>query len=287
MTAKIEQLGRQAKAAGKPLQGRRGRDSQRQKVYDAESVLRSHSKRISHDQIVALVRKIESSEYVKRNYGVLHRKVITSGHGHSRTSVAKGDHTIVLAAFGHNDWITIHEVAHGYTVADPGHGWLFCYVYLDLVRKFMGKEAHDALKASFKKRKVAHTVPRKKREMTPEQKQVLVDRMAKARAAKAGNIVEPHVFLKFRANPFGDRKGQWEMVAQADKWGVKKYTRRLDSAITRSSSDGIARMFAQVQTDCWEKYDEKALAVPVRLVKLGDYGWLDKEWDPESALITS
>jgi hypothetical protein len=72
------------------------------------------------------------------------------------------------------DWIVCHEMAHELndrTFGVPGdlehlhasHGWRFCAIYLDVVRRVLGVEAHDALKASFKRNKVRFTPPTKKR----------------------------------------------------------------------------------------------------------------------------
>ena len=78
-------------------------------------------------------------------------------------------------------------VQHDYRCKGPKpawHGWEFCQTYLKVVGNVMGPEARDALKASFKEEKVRFTPPRKKRELTEEQKQILRARMAVARAAK-------------------------------------------------------------------------------------------------------
>jgi hypothetical protein len=52
----------------------------------------------------------------------------------------------------------------------------------------MGKSAHDDLLKSFKNHKVKFKEPRAKRVLTEEQREILVARMAKARAAKKKTI---------------------------------------------------------------------------------------------------
>jgi hypothetical protein len=46
----------------------------------------------------------------------------------------------------------------------------------------MGREAHDALKVSFKAKKVRFTKPRERKPLTPEQREALAARLAEARA---------------------------------------------------------------------------------------------------------
>jgi predicted SprT family Zn-dependent metalloprotease len=100
--------------------------------------------------------------------------------------------SITLPLWARNEPVMIHElchliVQHDYRCKGPKpawHGWEFCQTYLKVVGNVMGPEARDALKASFKEEKVRFTPPRKKRELTEEQKQILRARMAVARAAK-------------------------------------------------------------------------------------------------------
>ena len=68
-------------------------------------------------------------------------------------------------------------------VAD--HGWEFCDAYLKLVLYIMGRDSHDALKASFKQHKVKFRKPVKRNELSPERKAELVARLAEYRVAKA------------------------------------------------------------------------------------------------------
>lgn len=91
--------------------------------------------------------------------------------------------------FSRTRWIILHEIAHGATGLkhrEPvaAHGREFCAVYLELVRYWIGKEAHDALREQFKQHKVPYAPKRKGRKLSPEEREVLVERLAAARAAK-------------------------------------------------------------------------------------------------------
>jgi hypothetical protein len=88
-------------------------------------------------------------------------------------------------------WVVLHEMAHEVRhyrrdrfTPEAAHGWQYAATYLDLVMWFMGSEAHDKLKAAFKKHKVKFSKPRTGRLLSAEEKQVLRDRLAKARSDK-------------------------------------------------------------------------------------------------------
>jgi len=185
------------------------RDSQRSKVYKAErnagiqqsvyrktaygSVGNREIQPMTIEECQKMVDKILTSKYVQRKYdssGIIRwgksiRVVAGKSGGMARDEW--GVKTISLGIWGRQEFVVIHEVAHHLAGLHNKHNWRFCQVELDLVRHFMGKEAHDSLKAEFKKLKVKFTAPRKKRELTPEQRAILVERMAKAREAKARN----------------------------------------------------------------------------------------------------
>lgn len=94
------------------------------------------------------------------------------------------------------DWVVCHEMAHELNdfaavlekKGDVGaykhasHGWRFCAIYLDVVRWVIGVEAHDALKASFKRNKVRFTPPVKRVKKPPTPAQLAAREIFAARA---------------------------------------------------------------------------------------------------------
>jgi uncharacterized membrane protein len=66
-------------------------------------------------------------------------------------------------------------------VKAAGHGWQFAETYLLLVRHVMGVDAHDRLKAQFKEHRVRFREPKKRRELSEEQRQALRERLYEAR----------------------------------------------------------------------------------------------------------
>jgi putative metallohydrolase (TIGR04338 family) len=176
------------------------RDSQRSKVYKAEQAAFNPFGDVG---VMTLSTVPEMQAYVdhmrasKWWEGCRYPKItitVTDGRGRSRFACATIDYrgrVIKMPSFARKNWVVLHEVAH-HIAREQGSGWLhdwrFCEIYLDLVRRMMGKAAHDALRASFKKHGVRINAPRKKREISAEQREALVTRLAAARAAKAAKV---------------------------------------------------------------------------------------------------
>lgn len=193
------------------------RDSQKQRVYDAEQVIRglldtpigTHDMTAEERRALAqkFINKVCKRKYVVRKYGssviengrttgerIPHIPSVRLGANNKRrTATAWGSHTIELPPSKAGRWafcysVLIHELAHnferkqnGYKYA--GHDWPFAAIYLDLVRNVMGREAYLALKRSFREHKV-RTKPKGKRNLSPEQREAARQRMAKARAVR-------------------------------------------------------------------------------------------------------
>ena len=179
--------------------GKPERDSQRSKVYAAENeAFRAYSPKNSEPTLPRVkdcerfVKKVFASKRVKAAFPRATREIwgvprIEDGRG---CRAARGGYSfLVLPRWARRDWVVLHEIAHtitGREVGDvPAHGWQYCTVYLRLVLYVLGREHHDALKASFKKHRVRFTEPRKRKPLTAEQRAVLAERLATARAAKA------------------------------------------------------------------------------------------------------
>jgi|JI10StandDraft_1071094.scaffolds.fasta_scaffold751137_1 putative metallohydrolase (TIGR04338 family) len=188
----------------------RERDSQRRRVYDAEHRAfgwwySPKSELMTIEQCQAFIDKMLASEWLRKQtdlgVGFLRRTGVTVIPGRGGANAAFDDRygtaygfitrttkgpSISVGVQARQPFILIHELTHLLhpSQAHAAHGWKFCEIELRLVRHFLGKEAHDKLKAEFKAGKVRFTKPRAKRELTPEQKAVLIERMAKARAAK-------------------------------------------------------------------------------------------------------
>lgn len=168
------------------------RDTQRGKVYKSERVLDAHNTESmeSLEDVERYCRKVLESVWVRKKFNH-YADDIKLADGRGRRSAcafsARGSKTWRMAfpKWARKQWVVLHEISHcvtSYGVA--AHGWQFAGNYLLLIRHYMGSEAHAALKASFKAHRVRFTEPRPKRVLTEEQKQVLRERVAKARAAR-------------------------------------------------------------------------------------------------------
>lgn len=188
------------------------RDTQRSRVYKAErDALKPLQRKLSSlSEVKLLVRQVWASKRVAENwpkaitgYQFMPKRADGSwGEYRSRPRVidgrgarwAWGGSTYIKipsrAAWAMVDWVVLHELAHTIHCRldnprrEASHGWQYCAIYLQLVLYFMGRPAHNALKAAFKANKVRFRAPRKGPELSPERKAELVGRLAAARAKK-------------------------------------------------------------------------------------------------------
>jgi hypothetical protein len=170
----------------------RMRDSQKSRVYRSDHVLDKYGRLETIPEIEVFVRKLWSSERLKKAFGPkgMYSWVPKIRDGRGRVKAAGNASGIWLPLWSRSKGIIIHELAH--TLSHrvygsrniAGHGWEFCDCYLTLTKIALGRPAHDELKRAFKENKVKYKKPRKKKPLTPEQRAALVERMAKARASR-------------------------------------------------------------------------------------------------------
>lgn len=187
------------------------KDSQRQRVYDAEQGMfrDMHGKYLGDIfECQQFVNRVTRRVYVQKKYQAPHIIVkgvpqkTTKAHAVSGYFLAPAIEvgTGQMAAWSRTDAVMLHEIAHHLTGVKRGHDWKFAAIFLDLVRNVMGKEAHACLKAKFKEKKVRYREPRKRkpRVLTPEQKAAQTARLAKARAKREAELA-PKRAMKERA----------------------------------------------------------------------------------------
>src|SRR5688572_27898103 len=132
------------------------RDNQKGRLYKAERVLRGeHTLPIGDrdmESVIAFVRKVEASEtwaeLLRRSWKV--RGVVLDVKDGRACRVARGGFNhLVLPRWARQVDVVLHEMAHA---ATPGtkHNWPFAAAFLMLVARFIGGDARDRLKASFK-----------------------------------------------------------------------------------------------------------------------------------------
>jgi putative metallohydrolase (TIGR04338 family) len=187
-------------------QHRRVRDSQRQRVYDAETVWRqtvgTGEPLPTVPDVERFVRRVLTAKRVLRRWPFMqgHSVEVHSGAG-CRSAIAEGDWRIKIPLWARNEAVVLHELAHvihkrgmyehitrQYGMRPPtkeedplwhqGHGYQFCRIFLDLVLLYMGKPAADQLKAAFKAGRVRYKAPRR---LSPEQRLALANRLRRLR----------------------------------------------------------------------------------------------------------
>lgn len=161
------------------------RDTQRSKLYKAERVLdafKTETPTVAH--VEKLVARVLASKRVRAKYPPRTGSVaVKDGRGRRRACSSFG--AISIPRWSRKDWIVLHEMAHelaSHMAGRAAHGWEFAECYLYLVKLFMGREAHDALKASFKEHRVRYTKPRKGRTLSPEEREAMAARLSVYRA---------------------------------------------------------------------------------------------------------
>lgn len=179
--------------------GYRERDSQRSKLYRAESLAKIRGQEFPEVvDVEAYLTKCFSHRWFHRHYPEIRffdvrdgrRRRAAGGRGVGATC------RLWLPRWARSEGVILHELAHG--VADitcdyqnnddmAPHGWQFAEIFLDLVRHFMGAAAGERLRKSFRANRVRYYPPKKGRKMTPEQRAAACERLAAARRDKEAN----------------------------------------------------------------------------------------------------
>jgi putative metallohydrolase (TIGR04338 family) len=172
----------------------RPRDSQREKVYRSErsTIQNMGRKDMTIEECQAYIDKITSQKWFTKNFGGSWGVRVEHGRG-GGWALGGRYGLITLGVWARREPVVLHELTHliitnRHNNSAAWHGWEFCAVYLQLVQHYMGRDAAEALKSAYKGNKVRFRAPRKRKPLTEEQKAVLRDRLAVARAAKAAKV---------------------------------------------------------------------------------------------------
>lgn len=142
-----------------------GRDSQMQKLYDAEYSLIpcSEEDSLTFNELINKITEVVSNTWFRKKFGRLFSDTILKvENASSRQNMAYAFGTDFLSFPPHfcNVPIILHELSHiivdrlhfvvnmnkSYTT----HGRMFAFIYLELVKKFMGDTSYDILKTGYK-----------------------------------------------------------------------------------------------------------------------------------------
>jgi hypothetical protein len=129
------------------------RDSQRSRLYGAESSAFTWGQTISDELLQATLNDILDRTPVRARWG--HLKIrVERGRGGAR---AYNKSWISMGVAARNEWAMCHELAHCLTFDHcASHGPEFAGVYLFLIDLVIGKEAADRLRNAFKAKGVKY-----------------------------------------------------------------------------------------------------------------------------------
>ncbi len=144
---------------------KRPRDSQRQRVYDAEKLIPDFSsghRLETMEEIEAYVAMMLSHEWFRRHFRSIGDHIdVSDGRGSRRAKAFCTQNRMSFPKWARSRMNVIHEVTH-MVVSDAvsAHGWQFCATYLDLTRHFMGEERYKQLREAFRTKKVRYKQPK-------------------------------------------------------------------------------------------------------------------------------
>lgn len=140
---------------------KKNRDSQRQKVYDAENLYQQiYPSRTfkSLEEIHQWIVKISNRKWFQKRF--LYFKInirnlkIHKGRVDGRAYWRVRDGNVVLPKWAWNEIVVLHELAHGLNInAKPHHGNRFCRVFLCLVKHVIGQKEAKYLRRCFRFKK--------------------------------------------------------------------------------------------------------------------------------------
>ena len=161
---------------------RRERDNQRKKVYRAENEAFNNKPYILKfddlKQVDKFLKRIFKSKWFQKKFPNFKNFIVKYGRSRTRAcGWSSGDCAkMKLPVWTRNNWIVLHELSHGlvFQGGNAFHDMEYCKVYLELVKKWIGKDAANDLKVSFKKHLVKY---KPKRIISEARKLELVERM--------------------------------------------------------------------------------------------------------------
>jgi hypothetical protein len=140
------------------------RDSQRQKVYDAERFVTTRRQFGSLDEVKQFISTVVGSRWWKTKYPFARREFkFIVGPDWWRASMGWMG-TLVLPKSKWNDFVVLHELTHVAMYKhrlgrnSPAHGRVFCNHLLQIIRRFAGDQSWEELKEGFKAKRVKWVV---------------------------------------------------------------------------------------------------------------------------------
>lgn len=145
-------------ADASPPAPRPARDSQRARLYRAETEVASGRTLPTVADLQAYVDSVASEGWFVARWGERPYDV-RPGHGHRRATATR-DGVLQLPRWARTELTVLHEMAHPLVEAEAApHGPEYAGVLLALVRRAMGPGAAQRLEDAFARHRVRHLVP--------------------------------------------------------------------------------------------------------------------------------
>lgn len=167
------------------------RDSQRQKVYNAEGTAVGHLGRAlpTVPEMQAYVDKLLGEAWARRRWGA-RRVTVKDGRGHRNATGGYGD--VQMPLWSRNERYLLHEVAHNVAGGAHWHDESFTRVCLELYAHVFGADAGKAYREACRKYHVRIGPPLVLRtpESTPAKRPVIVQRTYRVEIKHRGKPAE-------------------------------------------------------------------------------------------------
>lgn len=156
----------------------RVRDSQRQRLYDAEhdTAWGKADRAMTLAECQIYVNRLCAQQWTQRHWRIWAPPTVSDGRGSPQARYVSWNNTIEMPCWSRTEWTLLHEMAHFLSDRclrncngvdglpcrqEAAHGWHFAQIYLALVRHQLGKAVHDVLRGSFRRGRVRYTRPRR------------------------------------------------------------------------------------------------------------------------------
>lgn len=173
---------------------RRTRDTQRQKLYNAENYI--HNRGLKFSDVRSMqkyVNRLTTYAWFVRRWGAMTIEV-RDGRGRRRAGGFRsrsGKHYITMPTWSRREAIVLHEVGHVITeTCYAAHGREYASNLLELVDHMMGHDVWSDLKMSFKRFHVHYRKEADKKRSSSTSSEEMKARMARLRAMRGKKQVE-------------------------------------------------------------------------------------------------
>lgn len=182
------------------------RDQQKAKLYRSENLVDGFKKAEWRDlsSCGKFLNELRNDKVLNRWYPKLKQTLekveLHPGMGRRNACCEYGyeRYTIKLPLWARGRMVVCHELAHALIAETYGHhnrrvqphGWQFARMQMFFIQRGVGRAKADELKAAYKKCGVRYKQPKPKRQLSPDRKLELQERMKKMHEAKRAKKLE-------------------------------------------------------------------------------------------------